>query len=179
MSGGRPIEWAVDHAGFTVPDLDEAVAFFCDAFGCELVCQAGPYDSVGYVWPGDESDEQATLRLALLRHREYHNIELLEYRKAGSTETPPMRPSTVGNGHLAFYVDDVQGAADELARRPRVQLLGAVIRENDGPLAGLEWVYVMLPWGMVIELLRWPRGMPYERSTSARLSEPPALRRCG
>jgi catechol 2,3-dioxygenase-like lactoylglutathione lyase family enzyme len=170
------VTWALDHAGFTVPDLDQAVAFFCEVFGFELVCEAGPYNGVGYVWPGEQNAEEATLRLALLRLGEHHNVELLEYRKPGQPEPEPMRPSTVGNGHLALYVTDIEGALEDLRARDGVRALGEVIRESDGPLAGLEWVYAMLPWGMVVELIRWPLGMPYERSTSARLASPPALR---
>jgi hypothetical protein len=84
-----------------------------------------------------------------------------------------MRPSQPGHAHVAFHVNDVKAAAMELRRRAGVELLGSIITEHDGPLQGLEWVYVLLPWGMVIELIRWPPGMPYERTTTARMAPPP------
>ena len=34
---------AVDHCAYTVPDLDEAVQFFVDHFGAELVFYDGPF----------------------------------------------------------------------------------------------------------------------------------------
>ncbi len=170
------VRWAVDHPGFTVPDLEQAIDFFRDVFGCELVFRAGPYEHVGYRWPGESQPESATLTLAILRLGEAHNIELLEFADCASNpRRGPARPSELYAGHLAMYVDDV-GAAVEDLRAHGAQILGEVIEESDGPLTGLEWVYTLTPWGMVIELIRWPRGMPYERTTTARLAEPPALR---
>ncbi|WP_349453484.1 VOC family protein [Nonomuraea sp. B19D2] len=58
---------AVDHLGITVPDLDEAIAFFVDVFGFDVVLQAGPYDDFGYVWPGNDGPEKASLQLAVLK----------------------------------------------------------------------------------------------------------------
>jgi hypothetical protein len=85
------------------------------------------------------------------------------------------RPSERGAGHLAFYVDDIQSALDELSARDGVQVLGAIETET-GAMAGLKWVYVMTPWGMVLELINWPLGMPYEETTAIRLVPPPVVR---
>src|SRR5581483_995903 len=79
---------SIDHVGFTVPDLDEAVEFFCDVLGCELVLREGTYDNCGYVWPGESEPERATVRLAILRHGDSHNVELLEYREPESGVRP-------------------------------------------------------------------------------------------
>ena len=38
-----PTMRAVDHVAFTVPNLDEAVRFFVDHFGAELVFTDGPF----------------------------------------------------------------------------------------------------------------------------------------
>jgi len=35
----------IDHLGFTVPDLDEAVSFFRDHFGFETAYEFGPFAS--------------------------------------------------------------------------------------------------------------------------------------
>jgi catechol 2,3-dioxygenase-like lactoylglutathione lyase family enzyme len=167
--------WAIDHVGFTVPDLAEAIDFFVDAFGCEVVLQCGPYENVGYVWPGETQAEPGSLRLAILRQGS-HNVELLEYGDCSSCRlSEPPRPAEVGSGHIAFYVDDIDGAVDELRARPGVRILGEIITEENGPLKGLDWVYVLTPWGMLIELIRWPLGMPYEQTTKARLATPPVL----
>lgn len=50
---------AFDHVGMAVPDLDQAVEFFVDALGFDVVITAGPYDDFGYVWPGDSGPSEA------------------------------------------------------------------------------------------------------------------------
>ncbi len=169
------MQFVIDHVGFNVPDLDEAVEFFCNALGCELVLEDGPADNCGYLWPGETEPERAKVRWAVLRHGESHNIELLEYLEPElGTRFDPPRPSERGAGHLAIYVDDIDAAVRELSAWRGVEVLGAVGTET-GLMAGLRWVYLMTPWGMVVELVNWPKGMPYEETTSARLVPPPGL----
>ena len=85
---------AVDHLGITVPDLDEAIEFFVDVFGFDVVLQAGPYDDFGYVWPGNDGPEKASLRLAVLKIGDSHNIELLEYtNRTGAEDRPAPQPA--------------------------------------------------------------------------------------
>lgn len=171
------MKWNIDHVGITVPDLDQAVEFFVSALGCELVLRAGPDADVGYIWPGETEPEESVCRLAILTHDSQHNIELLEYRNtsgAASSEHP--RPSQTGGYHLAFHVEDMQSAIERLTAFDGVRVMGKVLTEPSGPLEGLDWVYLMTPWGMVIELLRWMPGLPYEGATDARLV-PPAFRR--
>lgn len=169
------VRWAVDHSGFTVPDLEQAIDFFVDAFGFETVLKVGPVEGVGYVWPGEIEAEAGSLRLAILRLGS-HNVELLEYRGCASAQLPePPRPVEIGSGHLAFYVDDIAVALEELRARRGVQVLGEIITEPEGPVKGLSWVYLLTPWGMQIELIHWPLGMPYEQTTTARLAPPPVL----
>ena len=47
MTAPLPTATMIDHVGFTVPDLDEAVGFF-ESLGFELLSREGPY--------GDEGD---------------------------------------------------------------------------------------------------------------------------
>ena len=44
---GMPGLEGTDHIGFTVPDLDQAVAFFVDVIGCEPFYELGPFSSDG------------------------------------------------------------------------------------------------------------------------------------
>ncbi|OUS83509.1 VOC family protein [Rhodococcus sp. NCIMB 12038] len=171
------MQWAIDHVGFTVPDLDQAVDFFVSALGCELVLESGPDSNVGYIWPGESRPDEAIVRLAVLTHESRHNIELLEYKGAGADNSSlAPRPSQPGGCHLAFYVEDVQAAVDHLKQFAGVRVLGTVLTEESGPIEGLDWVYVLTPWGMAIELLHWVPGLPYEATTSARLVPPAFLR---
>lgn len=166
---------SIDHAGYTVPNLDEAVAFFVDVFGFEVVLHGGPYDDCGYVWPGETEPEKTVLRLAVLQLGGHANIELLEYTGAAGTQskTAAPRPSQRGGAHLALYVEDIYDVERELRARNDVQFMAGVEVENGGPIDGTDWAYLLTSWGMVIELIRWRPGLPYERTTSARFAPPP------
>jgi catechol 2,3-dioxygenase-like lactoylglutathione lyase family enzyme len=164
---------AVDHVGLSVPNLEQAIDFFVEIFGCALVFRAGPYENVGYFWPGEGSPERATVRLALLTHNDTHNIELLEYtnkpRNVGQ-ETP--RPSDPGGVHLAFYVDDIELMLETMRMHGGIRILGGVEREVDTPNSGTDWIYTLTPWGLVVELTTYRPGMPYESTTDKRLAVP-------
>lgn len=172
-----PSRIAVDHVGLTVPNLDEAIDFFVDAFGCELVFRAGPYDNVGYFWEGEDAPEPATVRLAVLTHNGTHNLEVLEYtNKSRTSGDDKPRPSDPGGAHLAFWVEDIDGVVEKLREYPGVRLLGEIDVEIDTPIGGAKWIYTQAPWGLVIELLSYQPGLPYESTTNKRLVVPPWLR---
>jgi hypothetical protein len=76
--------------------------------------------------------------------------------------------SDYGGHHLAFFVEDIDTAVEYLRAQPGVTVLGDVQTIEDGPIAGDRWIYFRAPWGMQMEVLNMPAGMPYERSTSAR-----------
>jgi catechol 2,3-dioxygenase-like lactoylglutathione lyase family enzyme len=166
---------AIDHIGLTVPDLDRAVAFFSDVFGCELVFYTGPYDDVGFVWPGDSESEKLSLRIAVLTHNGTNNIELLEYtnRTVAPTSTVAPRPADPGGMHLAFYVDDIYQFEQQLQDRSDVRFLTPVTVEEGTPIAGTDWAYLLTDWGLTIELIRWQPGtLPYEQTTHRRMIPP-------
>ncbi|HEV7185327.1 MAG: VOC family protein [Actinomycetales bacterium] len=165
---------AVDHVGLSVPNLEQAIDFFVSAFGCKVVFHAGPYDDLGFTWPGDDGPENTTMRLAMLRMGDSDNIEILEYTRQDAPNDPPApRVSQPGGMHLCFYVEDIYEAEKELRKRDDIRWLNAVSKEEGGPLDGLDWSYFLTDWGLVIELIRWPEGLPYEQSTSERLVSPP------
>lgn len=167
---------ALDHVGITVPDLDEAIEFFTDAFGCKVALRAGPYEDFGYTWPGAAGPENASLRLAVLTLGDSSNIELLEYSgREGSADRPAPQPADRGGMHIALYVEDVYGLGRELEARDDVQVLAPVQVEEGGPLDGLIWSYFLTSFGLVIELIRWRPGLPYEATSENRLVPPPWL----
>jgi len=107
---GIPTARNVDHFGFTVPDLEEAIRFFVDALGCELLYRAGPFEDAGdWMKTHLNAAPGATLNLATLRCGPTANIELLEFKTAdGKTQQP--KTSDAGASHLAFYVEDLDAA---------------------------------------------------------------------
>jgi catechol 2,3-dioxygenase-like lactoylglutathione lyase family enzyme len=165
---------AFDHVGLTVPDLEEAIDFFVDLLGCEVVFTAGPYDNVGWTWPCEDEPEAATVRLAMLTHNNSHNIELLEYtNKPRTAQGEAPRPSDPGGSHIAFYVEDIDGLIEKIRQRPGVRLLGEIDLELGTPISGTRWIYTLTPWGQAIEFLNHQPGLPYEATTGKRVVLPP------
>ena len=52
-----------DHIGFTVPDLDQAVAFFRDVIGCEVFYPLGPFADPEGTWMADHLKLGDTVRI--------------------------------------------------------------------------------------------------------------------
>lgn len=161
---------AIDHAGFTVPDLEQAVAFFTDVLGAAVLWRVAPIAGPGsgeVMRDGLNADPRASVRIAMLRLGPNLNVELLEYRVPGETRAMPLN-SDLNVGHLAFDVDDI-GAAGAYLRDKGVRLLAGPRRNPDGANAGQDSLFFMTSWGMAVELVSRPAGMPYERETPARL----------
>jgi catechol 2,3-dioxygenase-like lactoylglutathione lyase family enzyme len=165
----------VDHVGVTVPDLDQAVRFFTRVVGCELLYRTGPlFDSTAGEWMTRHFGvhARARLRTAMLRCGPCTNLELLAWDDVESTSTGS--ESEVGAVHMAIYVDDLTAAAAYLAGERGVRILGTPTIVTGEPNEGTEFVYVRLPWGLCLELVRWPPLMPYCAATRARLYRPRA-----
>lgn len=133
----------IDHAGFNVPDLDVAVAFFTDALGFELQ-QATP------VGP-DPAGGHTPLRLATVACRGIR-VELLEYQTPDDRHSDPVGADPAGR-HLALYVDDFDRSATALASWPGLSALHPPTRLTDGSLAGTTFQHFAADWGLDIELI--------------------------
>ncbi len=170
---GIPGATAVHHVAYTVPDLNQAVEFFIDVIGAELVYTLGPVQDSEGDWMtrqlGVAAD--ACAQIAMLRLGPVTNLELFEYTAPDQRRLLP-RNSDWGGHHLAIYVTDVMAAVAYLRTQPGVQVLGEPQTVVDGPIAGDRWVYFLTPWGMQLELINLPAGAPYEQHTQARLYLP-------
>jgi len=167
--GGLPGLRGVDHIGFTVPNLREAVAFFVDVLGCEPFYELGPFQSDDQ-WMADQLNVRPRTvmrRLKFLRCGHGSNFELFEYEAPDQRRMQP-KNSDVGGHHLAFYVDDIHPAMEHL-RRHGVRILGEPVVRASGPSGGQTWVYFLTPWGMQCELVSFPHGKGYEAETDRRL----------
>ena len=97
--------------GFTVPDLEQATAFFVDVIGCEYMFELGPF-----VADDDWMEKHLNVhprtvmrRLRFFRCKFGPNFEVFQYEAPNQNLTMP-RNSDVGGHHLAFYVDDFDAA---------------------------------------------------------------------
>ncbi|MBE7213247.1 MAG: VOC family protein [Gluconacetobacter diazotrophicus] len=172
---GIPGARDVDHVGLTVPDLDQAVKFFVDVLGADLLWTDGPTSD-----PHGDSmakklgvDPRASMRLAMLRLGPNLNVELLEYHAPDQNIRMPLN-SDVDVPHLAFYVDDVEVASKYLEEHGCYLLGGPNVTPEGNPRAGQVMRYAVTPWRFTIELVHRPDHMPYEKDTDARLYGPAA-----
>lgn len=165
---------AVDHVAYTVPDLHQAVQFFVDHFGAELIFFDGPFV--------DESGDgmrrrlgvhpRARCTIAMIRIGKHHNIELFEYVAPEQRGELP-RNSDIGGHHLAFYADDIDTAYEYVRAIP-----GVVVREGPNevdaaaPVAGQRWFYFQTPWGMQLELTTCATGGFYDNLAGAGMAPP-------
>ena len=169
---GMPGLRGMEHIGFTVPNLEEAVDFFINVIGCELAYELGPFE-----FDDDWMKTQLNVhpravmkKLKFLRCKNGSNFEIFEY-SAPDQNTQQPRNTDVGGHHLAFYVDDFNAALEHL-KSNGVRIIGEPVVRETGPSGGQTWVYFLTPWGMQLELVSFPNGKLYEQDTDMRLWHP-------
>jgi len=152
-----PTARGIDHVGYTVPDLDAAIAFFTDVLGFAPEYRAGPYaDPSGDVMHDYLGvDRRARADVAVLRAEPGVLVELVQFTAPGQDTRPPL-PSDAGGRHLAIGVADLDAAVAFLAARDDVELLPGENPPPDpaGPEAGLRSRYFRSPWGLFCEVIQ-------------------------
>ncbi|MFE2431045.1 VOC family protein [Streptomyces sp. NPDC059373] len=130
-----------DHVGISVPDLEAAIAWYCEA----LQLTAAPVFAI----PGTD------LRGVMLLHESGYRIELMHRPSAlpGLAAGSALEAAgTLGFGHICLCVD----SADEVdAEFARLIAAGATVRmaPQAAPRAGARMAFVADPYGNLIELI--------------------------
>ncbi|TPI38149.1 VOC family protein [Mesorhizobium sp. B3-1-9] len=138
------------HTGFTVRSLERSIAFYRDILGFELAFQWNPQaeyigELVGY--------PSVDLHGAILRLPGTDVcLELLEYRNIEQVRVD-MRNGNIGNGHIAFNVDDLMSLYEELVAKG-VKSVSAPVTPTIGPNKGGKAVYLIDPDGFRVELIQ-------------------------
>ena len=161
----------IDHIGLTVPDIDKACEFFEEAFNAVVL-----YDTYTKGQPVRNNDfthhrlripnsmGETAIRMISLPNGP--GIELFEF--IGPDQSSANVPSDIGWQHVAFYVDDIDFAIEQVER--------AGGRRNSNPvnLSGIEagdknqFCYCITPWGSSIELITYPTPQPYLKNSTRR-----------
>ena len=157
-----------DHAGIAVRDLDEALSFFLDVLGADLLYRVGPF---AHLESKEEAEAGTTVEVAFLRFGVNVNIELLQFRGPDTVKTPP-RVSDEGAIHIAVWVEDMQKAVDYMRAQPGVEIVGEIGAPDQGQDRGASWIYARTPFGLHVELGNRPPSMPYEQTSKARVYGP-------
>ena len=139
------------HTGFSVRDLDEAIAFY-GLLGCEVI------------WRREVTEQyfrdivgvpEAVVQAAHLRiPGSDHIVELFEYDPQG--EPANLKPNTPGHTHLCFRVDDLRTMYAELAAAG-ARFVSPPILVTAGVNTGGYGLYMFDPSGNQLELFQPPR----------------------
>jgi len=163
----------MDHVGLTVPDIDQAVAWFQRVLGCRAPLTFGPFGDPTGTFMQDllgVHPRAVIEQITMVRCGRSANIELFEYEAPDQNTTFPKNSDWAGH-HVAFYVDDIQAAVAHMVAQGVPKLLGP-LPVTDGPAAGQTINYFRAPFGTYIELISYPNGMAYERNPGRPLWSP-------
>jgi len=153
----------MDHVGFNVPNLDEAVTFFTDVLGFHKVYQEGKLPLNADAKKAFNIRQSAEItRIAMLQTGNGSNIELFEYSSPERKMERPMNDD-IGWYHFAVYTTDMEKSVTYLTSK-NVHIIGNPIEHKSGPNAGLTGVYFETPWHLQIELVSYPDGLAYEKT---------------
>jgi catechol 2,3-dioxygenase-like lactoylglutathione lyase family enzyme len=162
-----------DHTGITVPDIKQAVDFFTNVLGCKAVMSFGPFadDKGTFMQDLLNVNPRAVIQqINQVRCGYGSNIELFQYTSPDQKDMTP-KNSDIGGYHIAFYVDDIKAAKDYLDGKGVKTFFGP-FPVNEGPAAGQSIFYFLAPWGLQMEMISYPKGMAYEKTSPVLLWSP-------
>ena len=163
----------IDHVGITVPNVNEAVAWFRDVLGFGAPLTFGPFsDPVGtFMHDLLDVDPRAVIeQITSVRGGNGPNVELFQYTAPGQDHAF-RKNSDWGGKHIAFYVRDIDKAVAYMQAKGVEKLLGP-LAVTEGPAAGQSINYFRAPFGTFIELISYPKGMAYEATAPIPLWDP-------
>lgn len=129
---------AIDHVGIAVPDLDEAVAFYAEKFGLQLV--------------HEETNEEQGVREAMLAVGDSGScLQLLAPLSPESTIAKFLDRNGPGLQQLAYRVTDVEAVGSELRSRGMRLLYDSPRRGTAG--SRVNFVHPKDAGGILVELV--------------------------
>ncbi|MEH6582935.1 MAG: VOC family protein [Halioglobus sp.] len=137
------------HAALAVPDIEAALAFYCDLIGFEVVMEAELPAGIDVMSEALGLDDSA-FKVRMIK-KGNSCIELFEFGSAEEGE--PHRPANrIGIAHIALVSDDIAEDYDKLAANGvtfNAALLGG---------APTRFAYGRDPFGNVIEIMEHNPG---------------------
>lgn len=143
---------AVDHTGFAVSSLDEAVRFWTEALGFKLERRS---EMGGDFLHQVTGVDDPSVKTAIVRAPDGFVIELLQYSKGRQNGAVPNGAGVIGAAHLALAVNDIHAA---IARVEAAgwKAKGSPLPIAGGPRKGTLVAYVSGPDHITIEFMQPP-----------------------
>jgi catechol 2,3-dioxygenase-like lactoylglutathione lyase family enzyme len=143
---------AVDHTGFAVSSLDEAIRFWTGALGFTLERQSEMGGDFLHQVTGVDDPQVKT---AIVRAPDGYVVELLQYSNGPQNGTVPNNAGSIGAAHLALTVKDIH-AAIACVKAAGWKAKGSPLPIPGGPREGTLVAYVSGPDHITIELMQLP-----------------------
>jgi len=147
------------HTNLIARDWRELVRFYVEVFGCEPV---PPQRNAEGPWLDSATglNEARLQGMHLLLPGGGPDGPTLEIYSYDDMEVrPPSMPNDTGYGHLAFSVNDISTAVQDVVDHGGT-LLGQIATTTVTGVGDLEVIYVRDPEGNIIELQTWRTGPP-------------------
>ncbi len=142
----------VDHTGFAVSSLDEAVRFWTGALGFTLERRA---EMGGDFLHQVTGVDDPNVKTAIVRAPDGYRVELLQYSQGHRNGVVPDGAGAIGAAHLALTVQDIRAA---IARVEAAgwKAKGSPLPIAGGPRKGTLVAYVSGPDHIIIEFMQPP-----------------------
>ncbi len=143
---------AVDHTGFAVSSLDEAIRFWTGALGFTLERQS---EMGGDFLHQVTGVDDPSVKTAIVRAPDGYVVELLQYSKGCQNGAVPDSAGAIGAAHLALTVRDIHAAIVRV-ETAGWKAKGSPLPIAGGPRKGTLVAYVSGPDHITIELMQPP-----------------------
>ncbi|WP_178083915.1 MULTISPECIES: VOC family protein [Pseudomonas] len=143
----------VDHIGLSVSSLEEAVKFWTEAMGFEVVRKG---EMGGDFLREVTGVDDPRCRMALVVSPSGFPIELLEYSTASTLGRAPGSAGAIGAAHIAVRVENIDVTVEKI-RAHGWEIKGSSQAIPGGPRAGTVVAYISGPDGITIELMQSPK----------------------
>lgn len=143
---------AVDHTGFAVSSLDEAIRFWTGALGFTLERQS---EMGGDFLHQVTGVDDPSVKTAIVRAPDGYAVELLQYSRGRQNGAVPSSAGAIGAAHLALTVKDIHAAIVRV-KAAGWKAKGSPLPIAGGPRKGTLVAYVSGPDHITIELMQRP-----------------------